>query len=90
MGDLYLGLSLLAGLSFVKVLLVLGQPPFWLFVLSGVPLSLILWNLIQVWHGDYRDVRRLGDLCRNTIFINLSITMVLTIQLTIVSFGSLL
>ena len=90
MGDLYLGLSLLAGLSFVKVLLVLGQPPFWLFILSGVPLSLILWNLAQVWRGEYRDAGRLGHVCRNTIFINLSITMVLTIQLTMVRVGGLL
>lgn len=89
MGDLYLGLSLLAGFSFVKVLLVLGQPPSWLFILSGVPLSLILWNLTQVWHGNYRDARRLGLLCRNTIFVNLSMTMLLTIQMTIIKFDRL-
>ncbi len=90
MGDLYLGLSILVGLSFVKVLLIFGQPSLWLLILSGIPLSLILWNLTQVWHGDYRNARRLEFLCQNTLFINLSITMILTIQQTVSSFGKLL
>jgi 1,4-dihydroxy-2-naphthoate octaprenyltransferase len=82
MGDLYLGLSILTGLSFVKVILIFGQTPFWLLILSGIPLLLILWNLIQVWRGSYRDAKKLELICRNTIFVNLSMTMILTIQQT--------
>ena len=84
MGDLYIGLSILIGLSFIKVLRIFGQTPIWLFILSGIPLLLILWDLIQVWRGDYRDSKRLGLLCRNTLFVNLSITMILTIQQTFI------
>jgi 1,4-dihydroxy-2-naphthoate octaprenyltransferase len=84
MGDLYIGLSILIGLSLIKVLKIFGQTPIWLFALSGIPLLLILWNLIQIWRGDYRDPKRLELLCRNTIFINLSITMILTIQQTFI------
>jgi 1,4-dihydroxy-2-naphthoate octaprenyltransferase len=83
MVDLYLGLSILVGLSFVKVLLVFGLTPLWIFILSGVPLILILWNLVQIWRGDYKDAKRLEVLCRNTLFINLSITMILTLQQTL-------
>jgi 1,4-dihydroxy-2-naphthoate octaprenyltransferase len=82
-GDLYLGLSVLVALSFIKVLLVFGLTPPWIFVLSGIPLLLILLNLIQIWRGDYGDAKRLEILCRNTLFINLSITMILTIQQTL-------
>jgi 1,4-dihydroxy-2-naphthoate octaprenyltransferase len=84
MGDLYLGLSILTGLSFVKVILIFGQTPFWLFILSGIPLLLILWNLIQVWRGSYRDGKKLELICRNTIFVNLSMTMILTIQQSLI------
>jgi hypothetical protein len=84
MGDLYIGFSILIGLSLIKVLKIFGQTPIWLFALSGIPLLLILWNLIQIWRGDYRDPKRLELLCRNTIFINLSITMILTIQQTFI------
>ncbi len=83
MGDLYLGLSILIGLSFIKVLLVFGRTPLWIFMLSAIPLMLILWNLIQMWRGDYKDAKKLEMLCRNTLFINLSITMILTIQQTL-------
>jgi hypothetical protein len=62
----------------------LGRPPVWLMILSGIPLLLILWNLIQVWQGSYRDVRQLELLCRNTLFVNLSITMIFTIQQTLI------
>jgi 1,4-dihydroxy-2-naphthoate octaprenyltransferase len=83
MGDLYLGLSILTGLSFVKVMLIFGQTSFWPLILSGIPVLLILWNSIHVWRGHYRDAKQLEVLCRNTIFVNLSISMILTIQLTI-------
>jgi 1,4-dihydroxy-2-naphthoate octaprenyltransferase len=84
MGDLYLGLSILTGLSFVKVILIFGQTPFWLLILSGIPLLLILWNLIQVWRGNCRDAKKLELICRNTIFVNLSMTMILTIQQSLI------
>lgn len=83
MSDLYLGLSIFVGLSFIKGILVVGQSPLWLFVLSGIPLVLILWNLAQIWRGGYQDARRLELLCRNTLFINLSITILFTIQQTL-------
>jgi len=69
-GDLYIGLSILVGMFFIKVLMVFGRTPPWIFV-------------IQIWGGDYRDGKRLELLCRNTLFINLSITMILTIQQTL-------
>ena len=84
MGDLYIGLSMLAGLSLIKILMILGQTPFWLFILSGVPLLLIIWNLIQMWQGDYRDSKGLESLCRQSLFVNLSITMILIAQQTFI------
>ena len=83
-GDLSLGLSILTGLSFIKVMMIIGRTPLWLFLLVGIPLFLILWSLFQVWRGDYRDPKRLELLCRNTLFINLSMTMILTIQQTLI------
>ena len=83
MGELYLSLSVLIGLSFIKVLMKFGETPLWLYLLAGIPLTLILWNLIQMWRADYGDKGRLEVLCRNTLFVNLSITMTLTIQQTL-------
>jgi 1,4-dihydroxy-2-naphthoate octaprenyltransferase len=83
MTDLYMGSSILIGLSFVKVLLIFGQTPLWLLAISGIPLFLILWNLLMVWREAYRESKSLELLCRNTLFINLSITLILTIQQTI-------
>jgi 1,4-dihydroxy-2-naphthoate octaprenyltransferase len=81
--DLYVGLSVLVAFSFIKLLLVFGQTPVWVFILSGIPLLLILWNLIRIWRGGYRDASGLEILCRNTLFVNLSLTMILTIQQTL-------
>jgi 1,4-dihydroxy-2-naphthoate octaprenyltransferase len=89
MGDLYLGLSILTGFSFIKMIWGVGHTAYWLLVLSGVPTLLIMWNLIRVWRGDYHDPKKLEHLCRDTLFVNLSITMLLTVRMTIVSFGSL-
>jgi 1,4-dihydroxy-2-naphthoate octaprenyltransferase len=83
MGDLYIGLSFLAGLSFIKVMSILGGVPLWLSLLSGIPLILILWNLTHVWRGDYRDAKKLELLCRVTLLVNLSFAMILTIQQTL-------
>jgi 1,4-dihydroxy-2-naphthoate octaprenyltransferase len=82
MGDLYVGISIMVGLTFVKVMLLLCQTPFYLFILLGIPLLLILWNLVQVWQVGYKDSKKLELLCRNTLFINLLVTMILTIQQT--------
>ncbi len=84
MGDLYVGLSILTGFSFIKMMWARGQSPYWLILLSGIPCFLVLWNLIQVWGGSYHDHRRLELISRNTLLVNLSITMLLTIQQTIV------
>ena len=84
MGDLYIGLSFLAGLSFIKVMSILGGVPLWLSLLSGIPLILILWNLTHMWRGDYRDAKKLELLCRITLLVNLSFAMILTIQQTLI------
>jgi 1,4-dihydroxy-2-naphthoate polyprenyltransferase len=83
MGDLYLGLCILIGLSFFKVMWMLGETPPWLLILSGVPVCLILWNVHRVWKEGYRDAKTLQLLCRNTLLVNLTITLVLTIQQTL-------
>jgi 1,4-dihydroxy-2-naphthoate octaprenyltransferase len=83
MGDLYIGLSVLTGFSFIKMMWGTGHPPYWLFLLSGIPSLLILWNLIQVWRENYHDHKELELLSRNTLFVNLSMTMLLTIQQTL-------
>ena len=83
MGDLYIGLSILTGFSFIKMMWGLGDTPFWLLVLSAIPPLLILWNLIQVWRGNYYNTKKLELLCRNTLFVNLSMTMLLTIRFTV-------
>jgi 1,4-dihydroxy-2-naphthoate octaprenyltransferase len=80
MGDLYIGLSILTALSFVRLMSLFDPTPIWLFLLSGIPLLLILWNLIMVWREDYSGSKRLESICRNTLLVNLSITMILTIQ----------
>ncbi len=90
MGDLYIGLSLLTGFSFIKMMWGLGHTPFWLLVLSAIPPLFILWNLIQVWRGNYRHHKKLELLCRNTLFVNLSMTMLLTIRFAIMRFDHLL
>jgi len=83
MGDLYMGLSILTGLYFMKVMWGFGKTPFWLLALSAVPPLLILWNLIRVWQGNYQNTKKLEHLCRDTLSVNLSITMILTIQQTL-------
>ncbi|HUL29807.1 MAG TPA: prenyltransferase [Thermodesulfobacteriota bacterium] len=83
-GDLYAGLSLLTGLSFMKMMWEIGPSPYWLFLLSGIPSFLIVWNLFQIWREDYHERRELELLCRNTLFVNLCITMILTLQQTVI------
>jgi 1,4-dihydroxy-2-naphthoate octaprenyltransferase len=83
MGEFYLSLSVLVGLSFIKVLTKFDKTPFWIFILAGIPLTLILWSLIQIWRADYKTGKGLEVLCRNTLFVNLLITMILTIQQTL-------
>lgn len=76
--DLYMGFSILTGLFFIKMMMV-GKTS-WLYGISALPILLILWNLLMAWQEAYRDSKRLERLCRNTLWVNLSITMVLTIQ----------
>jgi len=83
MADLYIGLSVLTGLSLLKVISLIQGTPDWIFLLSGIPLILLLWNIIRVWQGSYWDSRGLEVLCRNTLFINLGITLILTLQQTL-------
>jgi len=83
MGDLYMGLSILAGLLLIKALMVSGAIPLWLLMLAGIPNLIILSSLIQVLREDFRDPGRLERLCRKTLYTNLSITLILTIQQTL-------
>jgi len=83
MADLYMGLSILTGLFFIKILMTFGNNP-WLFALSAIPIFLILWNLLLTWQEAYREPKKLELLCRNTLLINLSITIIFTIQQSIV------
>jgi len=84
MADVYLGLSIFLGLFFIRVLFLFSRPASWIFVLSGIPILLIVWNMVRVWREDYRDSRVLELLCRNTLLVNLSVTMILTIQQTLI------
>jgi len=81
--DLTLCLSILIGLSFIRLVSILHPIPLWLIPLSMIPLFLLLWNFVQMWRGGYRNAKTLETLCRNGLFINLLITMILTIQLTL-------
>jgi len=85
MSDLYLGLSILAGFSFVKVIMVFGQGPWWLMILEAAPLLFTVWNLYLVWQKGYQEERKLQILCRNALWVNLSMTMILTIQQTLIA-----
>jgi len=83
MGDLYMGISILTGLYFIKMMWGSGRAPLWLLALSSIPTLLIFGNLIQVLRGSYQDAKKLERICRNTLFVNLSMTMILTIQQTL-------
>ncbi len=80
--DLYMGFSILSALFFIKIVL-LSSSFLWLLFLSTLPVLLILWNLRMVWQEAYRDPKSLELLCRNTLGVNLSMTMILTIQQTL-------
>ena len=84
MCDFYLGVSILVGLTFIKMMLISGRMTPFLWVLSAIPVLLILWNILLMWQGRYQDAKRLDLICRNTLFVNLSITMILTLQQTLV------
>lgn len=80
--DLYMGLSILSGLFFIKMMMV-SHKPLWLLFLSAIPILLILWNLLMAWQETYREAKGLELLCRNTLLVNLSMTMILTVQQTL-------
>jgi len=83
MAELYLGISILVGFSFLKVILLFGRTPIWFLLLSIFPLLGLLWSGVEVWRGGYQETQRLESLCRKTLLVNLSITMLLTIQQTL-------
>jgi 1,4-dihydroxy-2-naphthoate octaprenyltransferase len=83
-GDLYMGFSILAAFSFIKAILIAGPAPFWFFFLGGIPVFLIIWNLTQILRGGCLKFQRLEALCRNTLWVNLTIGMILTIQQALV------
>jgi 1,4-dihydroxy-2-naphthoate octaprenyltransferase len=83
MADLYIGLSVFVGLSFMRVMFLSERKSPWLLMLCAIPLGLILWNSVWMWQRNYEDRARLKPLCRNTLFINLSMTMILTLQQTL-------
>lgn len=84
--DLYMSFSILSGLFFVKVVMGSGKIP-WLLVLAASPLILILRNLWMAWQEVYRESRPLELLCRNTLGVNLLMTLVLTLQQGMEPFG---
>ncbi len=77
--DLYMGVSILSGLFFLKLVMA-SEKNLWVLILSAVPLLLILWNLLMAWQEAYRSPKRLELLCRNTLGVNLLITAILTLQ----------
>jgi 1,4-dihydroxy-2-naphthoate octaprenyltransferase len=84
MSDLYLGLSILTGFSFVKVITIFGHDPWWLMMLAVAPLLLTVWSVYLVWQKGFWDAKKLQILCRNTVWVNLSMTMILTVQQTLI------
>ncbi len=82
MADLSLGILVLNGLSFIKVMSISNPMPHGLMILPAVPLLLMVWNFILIWQKGYWGGKKLGILCRNSLLINLSVTMILTIQQT--------
>ena len=64
-----MGFSILTAFSFIKAILIAGLTPFWLFFLGGIPVLLIVWNLMQILEGGYLQFQRLEALCRNTLWV---------------------
>jgi 1,4-dihydroxy-2-naphthoate octaprenyltransferase len=83
--DLYLGLSVLTGLSFFKVISILEPRPFWLWILAGIPVLLVVWNFLLVWKGADANPKTLEALSRNGLLTNLAITLILTLQQMVAS-----
>jgi len=79
-GDLYIGISIFTALSFIKVISKFNKTPIWIWIISALPLLLILINLMLVWREKYYDKEKLENLCFNTLIVNLLITMTFTIQ----------
>jgi len=79
-GDLYLGVSVLGAFTFIKVLLVYGGTPFWIWVISGIPLGLVLRNLVRILREEYRNSALLERLCRHTLLVNLSMGVILILH----------
>lgn len=80
MADLYLGLSILLAFVFVRILLVVGGGPSWVLIASAIPLSLLLASLWRMWRLDYHVPQALEVLCRDTLLVNLSVSLILILQ----------
>lgn len=78
--DLYLGVSILGGLFLIRVLWIFGRHLWWIFLLSGIPLFLLVWSMFRLGREDCHDQRALESLCRDTFWVNLATTLVLTLQ----------
>jgi len=89
MRDLYMGISILTGISLLKVLWIFQTPSAGILLLAGIPLGLILWNLVLLWDEGRLKNERLEKICQNTLWVNLSITLVLTIQQIFIYFSRL-
>ncbi len=81
--DVYIGVSVLCGLSLLKVMISFKETPLWLFFVAAIPLAFLLLNILQILGRRERGSIQLNSLCRNTLVINLLITMLLTLQQTL-------
>jgi len=79
-GDFYIGASILAAFSLIKVILVAGKSTPLLFVASAFPILLTSRNLFRMMKGDFQSRQRLEILCRDTLLVNLSMGFILTVQ----------
>ncbi len=77
--DLYIGISLFTGLSFIKVVTMFYKQSPWIWIISALPILLITLNIVDVWKERFRERDRLEKICLNTLLVNLLITMSLTV-----------
>lgn len=80
MTDLFLAISILAGLSFIKGLWIFQKSIGGVLFLAGLPILLTLWNILLMFNRERLESHQMERISRNTLLINLSITIILTIQ----------
>lgn len=78
--DLYIGISLIGGLSFIKLIVMSGKTTFWIWIVSVLPLLLIILNIVNIWKEKFRERDKLEKTCLNTLLVNLFVTISLTIK----------